>query len=103
MGRFDSNFVEGRRSALEKMLNKTAAHPVLQHDGDLKLFLESESFTVDMKQRERKDPDFPPESKGMFGSLNLSVGGTTKFIERDDVSRSLLPLAARCNLERKGC
>ena len=82
-GRFDTDFVESRRAALEKMLQKTATHPILQHDGDLKLFLESETFTVDKK--ERKDPDIP-ESKGMFSSLNLSVGSGTKFIEHDDVS-----------------
>lgn len=85
VGRFDQNFVESRRSALERMLNKTAAHHILQHDGDVKIFLESESFNVDVKQRERKDPDMP-ESKGMFSSLNLSVGSGTKFIEHDDVS-----------------
>ncbi|KAL9058460.1 MAG: hypothetical protein Q9162_001756 [Coniocarpon cinnabarinum] len=79
--RFETNFVESRRAALERMLQKTTQHPILQHDGDLKLFLESESFNIDKK--ERKDPDMP-ESKGMFSSLNLSVGSSTKFIEHDD-------------------
>lgn len=83
VGRFDSNFVEARRAALEKMLNKTAAHPQLQHDADLKLFLESESFNVDIKHKERRDP-LPVESKGMFGSLGISVGGGSKFVEQDD-------------------
>lgn len=68
------------------MLNKIAAHLILQHDGDLKIFLESESFSVDVKARERKEPDMPSESKGMFSSLNLSVGSSTKFVEHDDVS-----------------
>lgn len=83
VGRFDSNFVESRRSALEKMLNKTAAHPTLQHDGDLKLFLESESFIVDVKHKERKEPVLV-ESKGMFGGFGISVGGGGKFVEQDD-------------------
>lgn len=83
VGRFDSNFVESRRSALEKMLNKTAAHPTLQHDGDLKLFLESESFNVDVKHKERKEPVLG-ESKGMFGGFGISVGGGGKFVEQDD-------------------
>ncbi|ODA78995.1 hypothetical protein RJ55_04585 [Drechmeria coniospora] len=83
VGRFDSNFVEARRSALEKMLNKTAAHPTLQQDADLKLFLESESFNVDIKHKERRDP-LPVESKGVFGSLGLNVGGGSKFVEQDD-------------------
>jgi sorting nexin-1/2 len=83
VGRFDSNFVESRRAALEKMLNKTAAHPTLQHDPDLKLFLESEAFNVDIKHKERRDP-IPAESKGVLGSLGINVGGSNKFVEQDD-------------------
>jgi sorting nexin-1/2 len=70
------------------MLNKTAAHPILQHDSDLKLFLESEAFSVDIKNKERKDPGLG-ESKGMFGGM-LSGGGG-KFIEHDDVSHTSSP------------
>lgn len=83
VGRFDSNFVEARRAALEKMLNKITAHPTLQHDGDVKIFLESEAFNVDVKQKERRDP-LPSESKGVLGSLGISVGGGSKFVEQDD-------------------
>ncbi|CZT08115.1 related to VACUOLAR PROTEIN SORTING-ASSOCIATED PROTEIN VPS5 [Rhynchosporium agropyri] len=82
VGRFDTNFVESRRSALERMLNKTAAHPTLQHDADLKLFLESEAFNVDVKHKERKEP--LGESKGMFSGLGITVGGGGKFVEQDD-------------------
>ena len=82
VGRFDADFVESRRAALERMLNKSAAHPVLQHDSDLKLFLESEAFNMDIKNKERKDPGLG-ESKGMFGSMLGSSTG--KFIEHDDV------------------
>lgn len=86
VGRFESNFVEARRAALEKMLNKAAAHSTLQHDGDLKLFLESESFSSDVKHKERKEPNLG-ESKGMFSSLGLGGSGS-KFVEQDDVSVS---------------
>lgn len=85
VGRFEADFVESRRSALERMLNRTAAHPMLQHDSDLKLFLESEAFNVDIKNKERKDPGLG-ESKGMFGAIGISVGSSGKFIEHDDVS-----------------
>ncbi|KAH9995864.1 Vps5-domain-containing protein [Xylariaceae sp. FL0662B] len=83
LNRFESNFVESRRAALEKMLNKIAAHSTLQHDPDLKLFLESESFNVDVKHKERREP-IPGESKGVLGSLGISMGGGSKFVEQDD-------------------
>ena len=84
VGRFDTNFVESRRAALERMLNKTAAHPILQHDSDLKIFLESEAFGADVKQREHREPGLG-ESKGMLGSLGLGGGASGgKFIEHDD-------------------
>jgi sorting nexin-1/2 len=86
VGRFEADFVESRRAALERMLNKSAAHPILQHDGDLKLFLESDAFTVDIKNKERKDPGLG-ESKGMFGSMLSSSSG--KFVEHDDVRLTL--------------
>ncbi|KAK4189093.1 Vps5 C terminal like-domain-containing protein [Podospora australis] len=83
VGRFESNFVEARRAALEKMLNKIAAHTTLQLDGDLKLFLESDAFNVDVKHKERKEPNLG-ESKSVLGSLGFSVGTTNKFVEQDD-------------------
>ena len=83
VGRFDSNFVESRRSALERMLNKTAHHPILQHDSDLKIFLESDAFNVDVKHREHKEPGLG-ENKGIFSSFGLGGTSTGKFIEHDD-------------------
>ncbi|KAL8969708.1 MAG: hypothetical protein Q9183_001869 [Haloplaca sp. 2 TL-2023] len=83
VGRFDSNFVESRRAALERMCNKTAAHPILQHDADLKIFLESDAFNVDVKHREHKELGLG-ENKGMFSSIGFGGGGGGKFIEHDD-------------------
>ncbi|KAL1964333.1 hypothetical protein VTN77DRAFT_7018 [Rasamsonia byssochlamydoides] len=83
VGRFDANFVESRRAALERMLNKITAHPILQHDADLKIFLESESFGLDVKNKENREPDLG-QNKGMLSSLGISVGGGGKFIEHDD-------------------
>lgn len=85
VGRFDTNFVESRRAALERMLNKIAAHPILQHDGDLKIFLESDTFSLDVKNKENREPDLG-QSKGMFSSFGINVGGGGKFVEHDDVS-----------------
>lgn len=88
VGRFDNNFVESRRAALERMLNKSAAHSILQHDGDLKLFLESEAFNVDIKHKEKQATPVT-ESKGMFGSLGFGGGLTGKFVESDEVSGNI--------------
>ncbi|KAM0717654.1 hypothetical protein Q7P37_007506 [Cladosporium fusiforme] len=86
VGRFDTNFIESRRMALERQLTKTASHPVLQHDADLKTFLESDAFNVDIKHRDRKDPLLGAgESKGLMSSIGLGGGGGGgKFVEHDD-------------------
>jgi sorting nexin-1/2 len=47
-GRFDDQFVRQRRYALENCINKMANHPVLCKDDDLKLFLESDTFSLDV-------------------------------------------------------
>jgi sorting nexin-1/2 len=47
-GRFDDQFVQQRRSALENCINKIATHPVLCKDTDLRLFLESDTFSLDV-------------------------------------------------------
>jgi sorting nexin-1/2 len=84
VGRFNADFVESRRQSLERMLNKIAAHSTLQLDGDLKLFLESDAFNVDIKHKERREP-LVGESKGMLSNLGIGPS-TTKFVEHDDVS-----------------
>ena len=70
------------------MLNKTAAHPILQHDGDLKIFLESDAFNMDVKHREHKEPLGIGESVtsggGMLKSLGIGSSTSGKFIEHDD-------------------
>lgn len=70
------------------MLNKTAAHPILQHDADLKLFLESDAFNMDVKHRDHKEPLGTGESVtsggGMLKSLGIGSSTSGKFIEHDD-------------------
>ena len=84
VGRFDTGFVESRRQALERMLNKIAAHSILHHDADLKIFLESEAFNVDVRNKENREPDLG-QNKGMLSSLGINVGGSSgKFVEHDD-------------------
>jgi sorting nexin-1/2 len=87
LGRFQDEFVEARRQALERMLNKIAQHPLLQRDVDFKLFIESEAFNADVKQREKANAI--SESKGFMGSIGLGsspFGG--KMPESDEVRAS---------------
>lgn len=48
IGRFGSNFVENRRSALQAALMKIVSHLMLVGDADLRLFLESDNFSNDV-------------------------------------------------------
>ncbi|KAJ9105808.1 hypothetical protein QFC19_003376 [Naganishia cerealis] len=81
-GRFEDQFVETRRAALEKCLNKVANHPVLSLDPDLRLFLESESFEYEVKHR-KHETAHSQDGKGLLASIGGSIGGP-RFIERDD-------------------
>lgn len=47
-GRFESQFVQQRRLGLERCVQKIANHPVLAKDADLKLFLQSDTFSLDV-------------------------------------------------------
>ncbi|KAK9247356.1 Vps5 C terminal like-domain-containing protein [Lipomyces tetrasporus] len=86
VGRFDESFVEGRRVALEKMLNKIAHHPVLQQDPDLKMFLETDTLSSDIKIRERLT-GAQSDAKGgggIMGSLGGAFQFSGKFVETDE-------------------
>ncbi|KAK9236336.1 Vps5 C terminal like-domain-containing protein [Lipomyces kononenkoae] len=86
VGRFDESFVEGRRAALEKMLNKIAHHPVLQHDPDLKMFLETDTLSSEIKVRERLAAA-QNEAKGgggLMGTLGGAFQFNGKFVETDE-------------------
>lgn len=52
VGRFNEQFIETRRFALEKMLTKIASNSVLQKDVDFLMFLNSSNFANDSKERE---------------------------------------------------
>lgn len=87
ISRFSPDLVEARRHGLETCVNKICAHPVLSKDEDLKLFLESEDFTRDVKARDaRKGPVPTPEQKTWMGwSGTVGVNSGQKFHEFDEV------------------
>ena len=95
-GRFANLFVQQRRLALEICIQKIANHPVLAKDPDLKLFLESDNFALDVrllvaarlvtrltctKQIKHRKPD---ASSGVFSSIGQSLSGP-RFFEVDEV------------------
>ncbi|KAF8906285.1 Vps5 C terminal like-domain-containing protein [Gymnopilus junonius] len=79
-GRFDDQFVRQRRLALEKCIQKTANHPVLGKDPDLKLFLESDTFSLDIKHRKA---EIAQERGGLIASIGQSITGP-RFYETDE-------------------
>ncbi|GAA5999356.1 hypothetical protein JCM5350_007035 [Sporobolomyces pararoseus] len=80
IGRFGSDFIENRRLGLQAALTKIVAHPMLVGDPDLRLFLESDTFHIDIKQRKI---DSSHESKGFLANLSSSISGP-KFVEFDE-------------------
>jgi sorting nexin-1/2 len=81
-GRFDDQFVKQRRVALEKCIQKIANHPELGKDPDLKMFLESDTFALDIKQRKA---EIANERGGLMASIGQSLAGP-RFYETDEVS-----------------
>ncbi|KAF5096182.1 hypothetical protein D0Z03_001673 [Geotrichum reessii] len=84
VGRFNDDFIEGRRLALEVMLNKIARNKVLQNDPDFKIFLESDSFSSDVKSSVANNANSNEEehkSSGFMGSFGFSF--SSKFVETD--------------------
>lgn len=73
--RFQEGFIATRRVALEIFLQKTANHPMLVSDPDLKLFLESDSFSLEIKHRKA-------DSSNQSGWLSNIAG--PRFSETDD-------------------
>ncbi|KAI0666816.1 Vps5 C terminal like-domain-containing protein [Trametes maxima] len=79
-GRFDNEFVQQRRLALEKCIQKITSHPVLQKDADLKLFLESDTFSLDIKHRKA---EMAQEKGGLITAIGQTIAGP-RFYETDE-------------------
>ncbi|OAX41529.1 Vps5-domain-containing protein [Rhizopogon vinicolor AM-OR11-026] len=79
-GRFDQTFVQQRRMALEKCIQKIVNHPVLAKDPDLKLFLESDTFSLDIKHRKA---EISHERGGLMASIGQTLAGP-RFHETDE-------------------
>lgn len=78
VGRFNDDFIEARRFALERMLVKISKSAVLQTDPDFIMFLESERFSSEAREREKAagaSSTFTVTEKDNDASLNPSGGG----------------------------
>jgi sorting nexin-1/2 len=97
-GRFQDTFVENRRAALNKCIQKIVNHPSLRDDPDLKLFLESDSFVLDVSYSSRmlwapfeywlqikhRKAEIAHERGGLMASIGSSLVGP-RFYETDEV------------------
>lgn len=93
VGRFNEDFVEARRAALETMLQKVARHHLLQDDPDLQLFLQSEQLNQDIKHShsapggaagsEEEAWIEEGSGSGLMSSLSSSFSFSKSFIETD--------------------
>jgi sorting nexin-1/2 len=95
MGRFNDDFIEARRFALERMLVKISESPVLQQDSDFIMFLQSERFASEAREREKAVGAMSVFTEHESDSLNNSSGGflssiggafsfTPKIVEPDE-------------------
>jgi sorting nexin-1/2 len=79
-GRFQDQFIETRRTALQRCLAKMTAHPILQLDPDLRLFLESDSFALDVKNRRMAPVDGAATPSSGF----MSSWTGPRYVEHDE-------------------
>ncbi|VDB90633.1 unnamed protein product [Peniophora sp. CBMAI 1063] len=79
-GRFDEEFVQARRRGLESCVCKMANHEVLSRDKDLKLFLESDTFSLDIKHRKAEVAN---SQGGVLSSISSTLAGP-RFVENDE-------------------
>ncbi|TPX49551.1 hypothetical protein SeMB42_g02583 [Synchytrium endobioticum] len=70
LGRFQDDFVENRRASLERFLKRIASHPILSSEDDFRLFLQSETFNIDVNQKRKHES---PRTGGLFGRLGQSL------------------------------
>ncbi|KDQ19604.1 hypothetical protein BOTBODRAFT_51951 [Botryobasidium botryosum FD-172 SS1] len=81
LNRFQDSFVESRMLGLNRCIQKIANHAMLSTDPDLKFFLESDSFQMDIRHRR---PDIGPErGGGLIATIGNSLAGS-KFFEIDE-------------------
>lgn len=88
--------MESRRASLQRCLAQILKHPLLYNDPDLRLFLESDTFVTDVKQRALTTPTSATSFLGQQTDSKTSFFSTltgNRFVEFDeyfDLKRSSL-------------
>ncbi|KAA1086173.1 Vacuolar protein sorting-associated protein 5 [Puccinia graminis f. sp. tritici] len=85
--RFQEGFIAARRVALEFFLQKTVNHPMLTSDPDLKLFLESDAFGLEIKHRKH---DSSPQTGWLANIAGPRFVETDEFFENRKVALDTL-------------
>lgn len=85
IGRFNENFIENRRLSLEKMLQKISKIEAFMNDPSFVIFLTSDDFVRDSKERERTggvalDESGEPETDSMLSTSVVTGSGTGGFM-----------------------
>eukprot|EP00656_Telonema_subtile_P055725 TRINITY_DN8705_c0_g3_i1.p1 TRINITY_DN8705_c0_g3~~TRINITY_DN8705_c0_g3_i1.p1 ORF type:complete len:523 (-),score=134.31 TRINITY_DN8705_c0_g3_i1:212-1780(-) len=87
-GNFDPNFISLRRTALERFLNRIAAHPVLQISEDLQTFLEANEETLTQAKKTVIEPKQKQQQTGLgrwfkeaFQGVSNAVSAPQEFVD----------------------
>jgi sorting nexin-1/2 len=81
LGRFEEDFVANRCVLLHRMLQNIVAHPVLQRDPSLRIFLESETFKYEVQDKKKKEDGGKSSSAFSFMSkIGDAVSNATSIV-----------------------
>ena len=78
-GNFEPTFIQLRRGALEKFLQRVAAHPTLCQSEDLQIFLEANDETLQAAKATvstKTTTQAPKKEKGFFQMLKVPQSNT---------------------------
>merc|ERR1711998_526604 len=81
-GNFEPTFIQLRRGALEKFLQRVAAHPVLCHSEDLQILLEANNDTLQTAKQQSKKPTGDKQSLSFFQRMSMFGQGISNSMSK---------------------
>jgi len=79
-GNFEPTFIQLRRGALEKFLQRVAKHPELQQSEDLQIFLEANEPTLSALPSSAPATETKKQSRGFFQMLKETAQGISNTV-----------------------